>query len=306
MEIFLKIFTEMSSLYLIIFLGFLSGKYFKVDTNSIATLTVFVISPIVFMLSVAKMEFTVSALVIPLIIACIGTVLSFVTVNVGKLYMGDKAPYLSALTAGTCNWGYFGLPIAFSIFDPDHIAIYVLMGFGTHLFENSFGVYFISRGNFSPLESLKNVLKFPVLYAILIGLLLSFFNVELPSMTETFFQYFKGAYVILGMMIIGLGLSDLERFTVDGWFVGTITALKFVIWPLIAVALIWCDQHIFMALSESFYKPLLLLSIMPMGANNIAYAAKFDMRPGKAAVACLITTLLAMFYVPFMINFLQL
>ncbi len=182
----------------------------------------------------------------------------------------------------------------------------MLIGFGTHLFENSFGIYYISRGSLSSFESFKNVFKFPVIYAILIGLFLSYSNYQLPVLDDDFFQYFKGAYVVLGMMLIGLGMNNMERFTIDKSFIATVFAVRFVIWPFIAVLYIWFDKNIVTLLGEDFYKPLLLFSVMPMGANNIAFAAKFDMNPGKASVAALASTVFAMLYVPLALNFLNL
>tara|TARA_B100001989_G_C24550037_1_gene473777 strand:- start:1908 stop:2828 length:921 start_codon:yes stop_codon:yes gene_type:complete len=306
MEIFVNILSEMIPLYVMMLLGYLSGKFFKVDTKHIATLAVFVISPVVFMLSVQKMQFSAGAIWAPVVMMLLGIGISLIVLNITKLYMGDKTPYLSALMSGTSNWGYFGMPLAFALFDPNIVALYVLIGFGTHLFENSFGIYYISRGSFSPLESFKNIFKFPVIYAILIGLCLSYFNYQLPVLDDDFFQYFKGAYVVLGMMIIGLGIANMERFTIDKSFIATVFAVRFVIWPLIAVSYIWFDKNIVTILGEDFYKPLLLFSVMPMGANNIAFAAKFDMNPGKASVAALASTFFAMLYVPLALNFLDL
>ncbi|PCI98706.1 MAG: hypothetical protein COB14_07355 [Alphaproteobacteria bacterium] len=303
MEIFYNILGEMLPLYIMMFLGYLSGKVFKVDTKSIATLTVFVISPVVFMLSVQRMQFSAGAIWAPLVIMFLGIGLSLIVLRITKLYMGSKTPYLSALMSGTSNWGYFGMPIAFAIFEPEIVALYVLIGFGTHLFENSFGIYFISRGKLSPLESFKNVFKFPVIYSIFIGLGLSYFSYQLPILDDDFFQYFKGAYVVLGMMIIGLGIANMERFTFDFKFIATVFAVRFLIWPLIAISYIWFDKNVVTLLGEAFYAPLLLFAIMPMGANNIAFAAKFDMNPGKASVAALISTIFAMLYVPLVLNF---
>ena len=306
MDIFISLFFDILPLYIIMAIGYASGKFFDIDTKSIATITVFVVSPVVFILTVSKMDFVVGAIFAPVIVMGLGVLISLAALHSGKLYLGEKAPYLSALMSGTSNWGYFGVPIAFALFDPSIVAIYVVIGFGTMLFENSLGIYFISRGHQSPIESFKNIFRYPVLYAIILGLLMSYFQYEIPILDDEFFGYFKGAYVVFGMMMIGLALADMHRFTIDWSFVATVFSIRFLVWPVMAFAVIWMDKNILNVMGENFYKPFMLFSLMPMGANNIALAAKFDMNPGRASVACLASTIFAMVYIPVMIKFLGL
>lgn len=305
MDVFQALISKIFPLYVIMALGYATGKYFKPDTKSIATLAIFVISPTFFLMSVSKMTFTAAAVFAPLLIIMVCLGLSMAVLNVARRYMDDKNAYLSALMTGTSNWGYFGVPIAFMLFPPEIVGLYILIGFGMQIFENSFGIYFISRGHLSPVDSAKNVFKFPVLYAIIAGLLISYFQIQVPIFTDEFFGYFKGAYVVLGMMMVGLGLADMDRITIDRKFLATVFGVRFILWPVTALALILFDKYILTVLGADFYGPLMLFSLMPMAANNIAFAAKFDMGPGKAAVAAVATTVFALLYIPLMINLLE-
>lgn len=299
------IFWDLLPLYIIMALGYVVGKFFQIDTKSIATIAVFVASPMVFLLTVAKMDFQAQAMFAPLVTLGISIIISTVTLHITRLFLKDKTPYLAALMSGTNNWGYFGVPLAFALFEPEIVGIYVVIGLGTQLFENSFGIYYISRGHNSAIESFKNIFRYPVIYAILIGIILSYTNYKVPVISEDqFFDYFKGAYVVLGMMMIGLGLADMQRLTVDWSFLTTSFVVRFLLFPASFLALVWADKTIFHIFNESFYGPFLLFSLMPIGANNISFAAKFDMNPGRAAVACLATTLFAMLYIPLAIKFL--
>jgi len=289
---------ELFPLYLIAVLGFVAGRLLKVDTKSITTLAIYIIAPIVFVFTIANLEFTASAIYAPILTFIIASVMAAAIIPTMQLSTRDpKTPFTSAMALGTNNWGYFGLPIAFAVLEPQMLGAYVMIGFGTTLFENTLGVYYISRGTMSPLDSIKNVLKLPSFYAIFIGLFLSFIEFQNPPTGERFFEVFKGAYTVLGMMIIGLGLSTLKRFTIDWSFVATMFGVRFILWPALAVGLVALDQNLGV-LGPDYHKPLLLFSIMPMAANNIAFAAQFDMNPGKVSVAVLMTTLFALLYIP--------
>lgn len=300
------IFFEMLPLYLMMAIGYLAGRLFKPDTKSIATLTVFVLSPIVFMLTVAQMEFSIGALLGPFIVFALSVLVSFCVLGLGRQVSAGKTPYLMALISGTSNWGYFGISIAFVLFEPAVVGLYVLIALGTIVFENSFGIYYASRGQSSPLESFKNVFRYPVLYAIIIGVFLSYLEYQPPILSGTFFEYFKGAYIVLGMMMVGLALADMERLTVNIGFLASTFGLRFLIWPALAIGVVWLDKNVIGLMNADFYASLLLISLMPMGANNISFAAKFDMGPGRTAVACLATTLFAMIYIPVAVRFLGL
>lgn len=298
MDWFLNILTEILPLYLISLIGFVAGRFASIDVKSITTLAIFVISPIVFMISISKLEFTAGAVIAPLLIFVLALFVAGLVVKASRIYLEDKTAYLLGLVSGTSNWGYFGIPIAFALFSPEMVAAYIMIGFGLMIFESSAGLYYISRGEKAPLESFKNIFRYPTLYAILAGLILSFLQFELPVYGERFFELFKGAYTVLGMMIIGLGLSQMDRFRVDIPFVASAFFVRFLLWPVLALAFIWFDINIFTMLGEVYYKPLLLFSVMPVGANNIAFATQFDMRPGKAAIAVLLSTLFALIYIP--------
>ena len=153
MDLSSNLMTEILPLYLISVLGFIAGKFLKVEAQPISTLTIYMLSPVVFFISLAQVNFDGDALIAPAITFAIATLLSPILLKLSKFYLQDKTPYLLALASGTSNWGYFGLPIAFVLFNEAQIAAYILIGFGFQVFENTLGVYYISRGNKSPLQS---------------------------------------------------------------------------------------------------------------------------------------------------------
>lgn len=296
---------QLLPLYAIAFLGYIVGKFARIDIKSITTLTIFVISPSVFVLSIAKLDFAAGAIIVPLMMFALACLFSLIALKISKFYMDDKTSYLAALATGTSNWGYFGVPIAFALFPPEMVAAYIITGVSFQIYENSLGLYFISRGHKDPWQSFLTIFKYPVIYAITLGLALSAFHIELPSIANNILGLFKGAYTVLGMMIIGLGLSQMEKFSIDIKFIATMFAVRFVMWPLIALAIVATDQHLHI-LGDDFHKPILLFSIVPMAANNIAFASHFDMNPAKAAMGVLLTTVFALVYIPLAIKLLGL
>ncbi len=123
-------------------------------------------------------------------------------------------------------------------------------------------------------------------------------DVRLPEIFDTYWAHFKGAYVITGMMIIGVALSKGEKLVFSASFMGLAYAAKFVVWPALVLALIVLDKGVTHLFPPEVHDLLFVLAILPPAANVVAFAAQLNLRPEKAATTVLIGTLLGLFYIP--------
>ncbi len=178
------------------------------------------------------------------------------------------------------------------------LGVYILALTGGVLYESTVMYYIANRGNFSPKQSIINVLRFPVLYAVLLGLLVNMFGISLPTELDLYWAYFKGTYVVIGMMIIGCSLPRLSQLVIAPKFLSIVFAAQFIVWPLVALALITFDKAVLQWFEPEIYKMLMILAIVPPAANITAFAAKLDLNPEKAATTVLLGTLFALFYIP--------
>lgn len=205
--------------------------------------------------------------------------------------------------AGTGNTGYFGLPVAYAIFNQDLIGLVVLAILGTILFENSIGFFITARGHYSFKESIIKVVKLPTIYAFFLGLIVNLSGVQMGTIYTGAVESFRGAYTILGMMIIGLGLSGIVEYKFDLKFIGLTFLAKFLWWPLMTAAVIFADISFFHLYNPGIHKVLILMSIVPIAANTVAFASALKAQPEKASLAVLLTTVFALFYIPMIVTF---
>ena len=132
----------------------------------------------------------------------------------------------------------------------------------------------------------------------LLGLIFNFANIELPELFITYWTYFKGAYVVVGMMVLGAALSGLRHIEFSFRFNALVFLGKFIIWPLVAFLFVLLDQHVMHLFSKDIHLMMILLGLMPPGANITAYAAQFNVEPEKAATTVLAGTVFALFAIP--------
>lgn len=55
------------------------------------------------------------------------------------------------------------------------------------------------------------MLKLPILYAFILGVIFNLLGVVIPEEVSSYTAQFKGAYGILGMMMLGMGLVGLKK-----------------------------------------------------------------------------------------------
>jgi predicted permease len=294
---------KMAPLYLFTVLGVLAQRFLKVERQTVAMLIFYLFTPLVVGVGLAHAPFSWSILYLPLVSFLLSSFITLLAFCLNGLYWRDGHKNILALMAGTGNIGYFGLSLAFLIFDSSTIALYIAALFGITLFESSFGFYIAARGVHTARECLFKLLKLPSLYAFIIGAMISAMSLPLPLFVDQSMNAIRGAYVVLGMMLVGMGLSSVRRH-MDWPFTLSALTFRFFVWPVVTFLCIYLAD----LLGYSFSKPeqycLYLLAIVPLPANSIAIATILHLHPQKVALSVFLSTLIAMIYVPWMIGIL--
>lgn len=298
MEIFFTIFAKLVPFYIVILLGFIAGKYLNVKKEIIAPLLIYIIAPAVIFTGGYTIKISYGTLSLPILFFIISSCLSLLIFYLAGFIWKGATRNILALIAGTGNVGYFGLPVAISIFGNSSVGIVALILMGIYLFQNSIGFYLTSRFHYTTAESLKKVLKLPLLYAFFLGLIINALGIKLGRTYFEAFGNFRGAYSVLGMMIIGLGISDIKIYKFDKKFLGISFLTKFILWPLIILAVILFDRQFLNLYDSNIYKIMMLMAIVPFAADAVSYASLLKAEPEKTSLAVLLSTIFALFYIP--------
>lgn len=298
MAIFFTLLFKLIPLYLIIVLGYIAGKYLQVKKESIAPLLIYIIVPIVIFQGTYSAHINAGLLSLPIVVFFISSFLCLVFYFLSQFFWHDSTRNILAFASGTGNTGYFGLPVALALFGNNILGIMVIAILGGILYENSLGFFITARGHHTAGEAFVKVLKLPTLYAFLLGLILNISGIQIATIFTDVMTQFRSAYSILGMMLIGLGLSSIRTYAFDAKFVITAFIAKFIAWPLLMFAIIFIDSHLLHLYTIQIYKVMVLISIVPLAANTVAFATALKAQPEKASLAVLLSTLFALFYIP--------
>jgi hypothetical protein len=281
-------------LYLYVILGIIAGRFLSVESQPIARLTIYLLTPIIIGGYVAQVPFQLTLLALPLAVFTVAAIVSFIAwAIIGSI--PSIRPYRSLLGAsgGMLNSGYFGISIAGSIIGADQLGTYMLAIFGLTLFEYIIGAYLINRHVASPKESFKRLIRLPGLYACLFGLLISALGIHISAIALTTLSTLKSAYVVLGMMMLGLVLSQ-RRLQLNIHFLSAAFIVRFGVWFGATSLLLIVDRATLGLLAPPISQSILwLMGFLPIGANVIAYAVDAEASPEQIAPAVVLSTLLS-------------
>ncbi len=298
MDLSLLLAERLLPLYGYVLLGFLAGRWLKVNRQDIARMVLFLIVPLMFFTSISVAPFDMRYLLLPVVTFCMAGLITAAAFQLVRPFYTDAHRYLIASTAGTGNTGYFGVPVFLAVAGAETLGVYILAMMGITVFESVVGYYLISRGRHTVSESLKKLLRLPTLYAVAAGLVVNAIGIEAGATITASLEQIRGAYVILGMMIVGLGLSTLQRFTVDIKFTACVFFQRFALWPLLGLAVLYADRHWLHFFDAISHQVVWVLAIVPLAANTVAFATEVNLHPEKVATAVLLSTLLALLFIP--------
>lgn len=299
MDIFLALVIKMLPLYAIMGAGYAIGRKFPDAVAAISNTQIMLVSPIVLATSIAGLSFRGEYLLLPCLFFIVCCTMALLTRRLATC-MGP-ARNLLAFACGSANNGYFGVPVALILFDEHMIGLFMLAGLGFIFFENTLGYYLIARGRFTIRESLARLVRLPPLHGAVIGVVLSILALRIPEFLAPAVRDFRGAYVVFGALIIGLGLSRVKSLRGDRHFAGWTIIMKFAAWPVAVAGLVWADTHFFQIFDGEVHHMMMLLGLLPIPANTVAYAIQLEAGAEKAAVAVFINTVLALIYIPAMV-----
>jgi malate permease and related proteins len=298
MNEFLLLFAKIFPLYLIVAAGYLAGKKLKVDKDTIATIAIYIVTPVVIFNGVATAPSSNKYLLLPVIFFLVACMLGGAFYKLGGLLWHNGEKNILGFTAGTGNTGYFGLPLILAVLGTPAQSIAILSILGFVLYESTVGYYFIAKGDATAKDTIIKVLKLPLIYAFVLGVIANKLGYNPATPITDLVTNFRGAYIVLGMLIIGIGLASVTRAALDTKFTLVTFLAKFICYPAIVALLILLDQTTLKLFNADTYKVMLLLSIVPLASNTVAFATKLKVHPEKAAFTVLLSTIFALFFIP--------
>lgn len=283
--------------FLIFSTGFAGQKLLKLNIKSISRMALYLMTPFLafetFYINELNSDYFYMFIFNVLLIA----LLIGITIIICRIHKTDKA-HMSALVLGGIfpNSGNYGAPVVLFTFGAvafDYAIIIMVI----HIFiTNSVGIFIASYGS-NQSSKLKDaflsVLKMPVLYGALLGVLLQLSQINLPLTIIESISLIGSAAIPTIMLILGMQLAEvrLKKFSVN--YIIMIILIRMLISPFMAAILVGI-----MPVNDTIKQVFILLAAMPVAANTTMLATQFDVESEMISFATLVTTIISIFTIP--------
>ncbi len=231
-------FNVVAPIFLVVGLAALVTHRYKPDPGTLSSLTTYLFSPCLVLDGMVNSDLRADEIgqLIALVLL-LAIVLAGIGWGVSRLLGFDRrleSAFL--LTVVLANAGNYGLPLNEFAFGEAGLQRATVFFVTSALVVNTAGVFLASRGSVPVRQSLRNVLKVPLGYAMALGLLLNFADVTLPLPVQRTVAVL-GQAAVPGMLAV-LGMQ-LARVSVKGQ-VGPMllaTGLRLILAPALAFGL---------------------------------------------------------------------
>ena len=289
-------------LYLLVAIGFVLGRLFEVKGQDLGKLALYVLSPAVVFKGFVAADLHGALLALPFAVFGLCSLVALGLQPLAGRFWRDGRERIASFTSGTGNTGFFGIPACLSLIGPDALPFVVMVSFGATAYENSVGFFTVARSEASVGGAVARVLKYPGLHACWLGALLNLTATKVPASVMQTVEIVSGGYVPVGMMIVGLGLSQIRGLRLDLGFIAFTFLAKFALWPALALGFIWIDSHGPHAFGRVGHQVLLIEALTPMAAVTVVHATLRNIHPDRAAITVALSTLFALVWLPFVLS----
>ncbi|MDQ7061749.1 MAG: AEC family transporter [Sulfurimonas sp.] len=265
------------SIYVFIVMGYIAKMSFKkqIDNKTITLINVYFLQVFLTFWGLLIHPIDASLFFAPSIYFIIVLIVVIFSAIVAHFLFKDKKEYSIATVAAIIgNTGNLGIPINIAIFGEASIPYTTIINLVNVFVVYTLGVFYYSRGTFSAKESLLNIIKLPILWAVLLAIILSLNNYQPDGAILNMLM--MGAYTsmtmqlfLFGIYLYGTKIKEISK-TLLLW----VLIFKFFILPLVAFIVL-----VNIELDKMIKGIIFIELMMPLAVANVNLASLYDCKP---------------------------
>jgi len=276
-------------IFLIAGAGALLGQFLKIDPRSLSQLILYILSPcLIFrLLTQNQLSGNLFGRVILFSIVFI-SITAAITWLAGKLLRIERGN-LSAMLLATLfvNAGNYGLPLVLFAFGENALSYASLFFVVNISLAYTVGTLIASMSSVNLWKALLNLVKLPLIYAVLLAFLITKTGWVIPLPLERATKLLGDATIPCMLILLGL---QLKTANISGKVlpISLAASMRLIVGPLLAIVLL----PLF-GLNGPANQALTLQAGMPTAVLTTMLATEYNSEPSFATAAVFITTLLS-------------
>jgi len=276
--------------FIIAGLSALVDRHFRPDARALSGIAVYLLTPSLVLDNIAHSTLEVGEVWQIVALAFLNSLLMVVLgIGICRLLSFERDLATGFILAvALLNTGNYGLPISDFAFGKEGLQRAVIFFLASSVWTNTVGIYVASRGTGTARQAVLNVLKAPLIYAMVAGFILNITNTALPLPLERAVSLLSQATVPFMLVVLGLQLS---RTSLTGRLapLGLAVFVRLVIGPLLTIGL-----AALLGVSGLARQVSVLQAAMPTGVMSSVLATLFGGDARFVAATILLSTLASM------------
>jgi hypothetical protein len=197
--------------FFIIFLGFLLRKLGKVDLKTFSRAQLYILSPALAFMSLAKPEADTGLLLRVLVfVICVEAVLLGLTLGIGLMMKRGRAERQAMMLASILmNTGFYGIPVCVLAFGDWGLVYATIYMVASSITQSTLGIFLASAGHGSAKEAIANVFKTPLLWSIVAARLLVSVDALPPPPLMKMIDMLGASAIPIGLILLGMQLESI-------------------------------------------------------------------------------------------------
>ncbi|KAA9019498.1 AEC family transporter [Niallia endozanthoxylica] len=293
MQLLLTIILDIiTPVFILIALGVILHRKFILDLSTLSKLTTYLLLPVIGFVNIYESRIGAEMLLLIFVFwLCQSLVLISMVEVSSKVFKFDKklaSTYKNSIVLN--NSGNFGLPVSQLVFAGNSFgqSIQILMMVLQNLLTYTYGlVNSISASTTGMKEVMKQFLKIPILYALLLGLIFNSFSVQVPSFVWQPIENITNAFIAVALITLGAQSAYIKVQKPSLPLVLSLIG-RLLISPAAALVIIYLLQ-----LEGTIAQGLFIASAFPSSRNSASFALEYNNYPEYAAQTVLLSTILS-------------
>ena len=286
-----------TSIYLFIFIGFIAKKIFKNEINekTLIILSVYFLQPILTFWGLTRVSINMDLIYVPFIyLLVVVSVLVFLILSAKYIFddSQDRSIFIASSLIG--NTGNLSIPLGIALFGESSVPYTSIINIANLFFIYTIGIYFYAKSSFSIKQSIKSMLKIPIIWFALLALVINYMQVEINHQFNSILEMGAYAAIVVQLIILGVYLGNVTISNVDYKLSLWVSFVKLVFLPAIGIVF-----ALYAGLESDIAIILMISLFAPLAVTNVNLAALYNCKAHSVAGVIFISSLLFLFLVYF-------
>ena len=290
--------------FLIFSVGYIGEKVIGFEIRSLSIMALYLMSPFLAFRTFYEtaLDITYFYMVFYSLLLCFSLIM--IVKVIGRIRDYSKSQVCGMILASSfMNNGNYGTPVALFAFGAVGLDYAVVLMVIQTLIMSTVGVYYAVKGsssaNFSARQAIAVVLKIPIIYGAILGLILQQIPAKLPGPFLQATGFIADATIPTIMIILGMQLAKIKIKGIPLSKVSLALSLRLFVSPLIAVVIIFI-----LPIDALLKSIMILMAAMPSAANTAMYSLQFGTEPELVSASTLLSTLFSLITLPILLTLL--